>query len=345
MKRSTTLAALAAASLLVLGACGNGDSDSDADTGNGNGAAEENGDDGDGNGADDPETLMLGLVPSQDVDELVTDAEILGELLGDELGIEVETFVSDNFAALVTAMQTGQADIGMFGPIALVQAADVAGAEVILQSVRRDSPTYHTQWFTNDPGTYCLDDVVEVEQEGGEIYTFCNGTDAADEGPIGDDALAQVEQDTAISMVDASSASGYFYPATQLENVAGLDPLALDVSFAGGHPNSVLNVARGDFAIGVSFDDARDNLIEEDPEIGEKVTVFAYSDEIPNDGVAVGGELSPDLQQRISDAMVAVMETEEGAQAYWDVYSIEGLVPADIEALDLARQVEQNFAE
>lgn len=341
MKRTTTLVAVAAAAALTLAACGGGDSDDDTGTGGGDDTGSENGE----AGADDPDQLILGLVPSQDTDQLVEDAEVLGELLGDELGIPVETFVSDDFAALVVAMQTGQADIGMFGPIALVQAADRAGAVVTLQSVRRDSPTYHTQWFTNDPDTYCLDDIVEVEQDGGEIYTFCNGTDEASEGPIGEDALAAIEQSTPISMVDPSSASGYYYPATQLENVAGLDPLALEVDFAGGHPNSILNVARGDFSVGVSFDDARDNIIEEDPEIGEKVTVFAYSDEIPNDGVAMNGELSEDLIQRISDAMVTVIQTEEGGQAFFDVYSIEDLVPADLDSLDLARQVATNFAD
>ena len=338
MKRSTPWAALVLASALTLAACGGSD-DSGDDNGNGNGS--ENGE----AAADDPEEIVLGLVPSQEVEGLVEDADRLGEMIGEELGIPVTTFVSDSFPALVVAMQSGQADIGMFGPIGMVDAVDQAQAEVVLQSVRRDSPTYHTQWFTNDPGTYCLDDVVEVEQEGGEIFTYCNGTDEATEGPIGEEALELIEQDTQISMVDPGSASGYYYPATQLENVAGLDPLALDVDFAGGHPNSILNVQRGDFSVGVSFDDARLNLVEEDPEVGEDVTVFAYSDEIPNDGVAVSGELSEDLQQRISDAMVAVMETEDGAQVYFDVYSIEGLVPADVEALDLARQVRDNFAE
>src|SRR5699024_5792663 len=115
----------------------------------------------------------------------------------------------ESYAALVTAMGTGQAHIGMFGPIALVQAADQSGAEIILQSVRFGSATYHTQWFTNDPDTYCLDDVVEVTNDDGSVYTFCNGTDTAETGPAGEDALALIEQDTPISMVDANSASGY----------------------------------------------------------------------------------------------------------------------------------------
>lgn len=353
MKRTTTWAALAAASLLVLSACGNGADDTDADTDT-NGAAEEvtedDGDDADDadstDGAgEDPDTLVLGLVPSQDMDKLVEDADMLGDLLSEELGIEVEAVVTESYNALIIAMETGQADIGMFGPIALVQAADRAGAEIVLQSVRFGSPTYHTQWFTNDPDTYCMDDVVEVEQEDGAIFTFCNGTDSADAGPVGEDALALIDGDTLISMVDANSASGYYYPATQLERVAGLDALGLNTQFAGGHPNSILNVAGGDYPVGVSFDDARDNVVEEDPEIGEKVTVFAWSDEIPNDGVAVAGSLSGDLQQRIADAMMAVISTEDGAFAFDEVYSIEDLVPADLDALDAARQVESNFGE
>ncbi|WP_159622141.1 phosphate/phosphite/phosphonate ABC transporter substrate-binding protein [Ruania rhizosphaerae] len=342
MKRAMRFAAIGAAAALALTACASEEPADDETT------AEETGgeDAGDETGEDmaDPEELVLGLVPSQDMDALVEDADQLGALIEAELGIPVTTTVTDSYAGLVTAMQTGQAHIGMFGPIALVQAADQAGAQIVLQSVRYGTSTYHTQWFTNDPDTYCLDEVVEVEQEDGAIYTFCNGTDEAETGPAGEDALALIEQDTQISMVDESSASGYYYPATQLERVAGLDPLALNTLFAGGHPNSIINVASGDYAVGVSFDDARDNVVEENPQIGEEVTVFAYSDEIPNDGVAVAGDLSEDLQQRIADAMVAVIETEEGATAFDEVYSIEGLVEADLEALDAARQVEANFA-
>lgn len=340
MKRNlrwVTVGAVGAAAAMALTACGSNpnESDNSGDGGEGGGQEET---------VEDPETLILGLVPSQEMDELVEDADELGALISEEIGVPVETFVSESYAALVTAMGTGQAHIGMFGPIALVQAADQSGAEVILQSVRHGSPTYHTQWFTNDPDTYCLDEVVEVTNDDDSVYTFCNGTDSAEAGPAGEDALALIEQDTPISMVDASSASGYYYPATQLQRVADLDPLNLNTQFAGGHPNSILNVANSDYPVGVSFDDARDNVVGENAQIGEEVTVFAYSNEIPNDGVAVAGDLSDELTQQISDAMIAVMETEEGAQMYDEVYSIEGLVPADLDALEEAREVEANFA-
>jgi phosphonate transport system substrate-binding protein len=320
--RAATVTA-AAAVMIGLAACGGG-----------GGGGATNG------GGEAPEELVLGLVPSQDVDTVVTGTEELAGLLTEELGIPVTpTEPLDSYNALVVAMQAGQAHIGMFGPVALVQAIDNAGAEAILQSVRFGESTYVTQWFTNDPDRFCLDDVVTNE----DGYTFCNGTLDAEGGPVGEEALAQIEQDEAIAFVEEGSASGYYYPATQLEE-AGLDIRNLTGSFfAGSHPNAVTAVADGDAAVGVSFDDARENLVEERPAIVDEVTVFAYSEEIPNDGVAVAGDLPEDLKQAITDAFLAIADTEEGLAVLDTVYSIEGLVPADLDALDAARQVEANF--
>jgi phosphonate transport system substrate-binding protein len=318
--------AAAAVTTLVLAGCAGGSTDDGGDA---------------GAGGDEPTELVLGLVPSQDVDQLVLDAEELGTLLSDELGIPVTAEVTTDYTALVTAMQAGQAQIGMFGPIALVQAADQAGAVPVLQSVRFGSDTYVTQWYTNEPDRFCMDEIV-TDDEG---YTFCNGTDSAEEGPVGEDALAEITQDETIAFVDEGSASGYYYPATQLQE-AGLDPFALNGAFfAGGHPNAVLAVADGSASVGVSFNDARSEVVEERPSIGTDVTVFAWSTNIPNDGIAVSSDLSEEWQERIADAFMAIAETEDGLAVLDAVYNIEGFAPADLDALDAARQVEQNFGE
>ncbi|MDQ4137293.1 MAG: phosphate/phosphite/phosphonate ABC transporter substrate-binding protein [Actinomycetota bacterium] len=331
-RRIPRAASVVAAAALTLGlaACAGG--------GGGGGGDATNGGTG---GGEAPEELVLGLVPSQDVDQLVLDAEELGTLLTEELGIPVTATVTDSYNALVVAMQAEQAHIGMFGPIALVQAIDQAGAEAVLQSVRFGSSTYVTQWYTNDPDRFCLDEVV-TDDEG---FTFCNGTDTAEEGPVGEEALAEITQDEVIAFVDEGSASGYYYPATQLAE-AGLDPFDLTGAFfAGGHPNAVTAVADGDATVGVSFNDARAELVEERPEIGKEVTVFAWSENIPNDGIAVAGTLPDDLKQQITDAFLAIAEDEEGLALLQAIYNIDGLVPADLDALDAARQVEANFGD
>jgi phosphonate transport system substrate-binding protein len=291
--------------------------------------------------ADWPESIVLGLVPSQEVEELVETAQPLADLLSDELGIEVESFVPQSYTALVEAMNTGQAQIGAFGPVALVQAADRAGAVPVLQSVRFGSATYHTQWMTNDPDRFCQDEPV-ADDEG---FLFCNGTLEAEVGPVATEALENIEEGETIFFVDAASASGYYYPATQLQEI-GIDPFTdIDAQFAGGHPNAVQAVARGDAPLAVSFDDARTTVVEENPEVGEQAIVFAYSTEIPNDGIAVSGDLPESLQEAITQAFLDIASTDEGLEALFNIYEIEDLVPVDLEALDAARQVEANFGD
>jgi phosphonate transport system substrate-binding protein len=281
-----------------------------------------------------PEELVLGLVPSREADVLVENAQPLAEYLTDELGIPVESFVPNDYTGLIAAMEAGQADIGAFGPFSLLQAQDEAGAEIILQSARDGSVTYHTQWMTNDPDTYCEDEP-EANEDG---LLFCNGTLDAEEGPVGEEAIASIEPGTAISFVEQASASGYIFPAVQLLG-AGLDPTTdIDPIFSGGHDNSVIAVCNGDAPIGVSFNDARTILEEGDCEDMDNVVVFALSPEIPNDGVAVRGDLPDDLKQQIADALIAYAETEEGKEVLDAVYEIDEFAPADLEAFDIVRQ-------
>lgn len=294
-----------------------------------------------------PDSLTLALVPSDEVEQITTDGEDLAAALSTELGIDVEVFVPDSYAAVVVALQTGQADIGFLGPIAMVQAQNEAGAEIILQSVRYGSSEYVGQWLTNDPDTFCLDDVVTEADDEGINYSYCNGATGGS-GPAGTEALALIDPESVISFVDESSASGYYFPATQLQELTGVDPISglPNALFAGGHPQSVQAVYDGDAVIGVSYNDARSSLADEFPDVGERVVVFAYTSNIPNDGVVVSGDLSDEVQQMITDALLAVAQTEEGAAALDAVYEIDGLDPANLDAFEnVVAPVEANFGD
>ena len=204
-----------------------------------------------------------------------------------------------------------------------------AGAEMILQSERFGSPSYHTQFFTTDVEKYCADEPVENERlENDEMLTFlnCNGTDRAfDEsliGPIGVEALTAVEPGTEVSFVEQTSSSGYIFPATVFATVAGLDPETdINALFAGSHDASVIAVCMGQAEIGVSFDDARQDAIT-DCDVAGTVVTFANGPEIPNDGMAVAGDLSDELKASIKQAMLDYAETEEGVAVLESIYNI-----------------------
>ncbi|MEX2550052.1 MAG: phosphate/phosphite/phosphonate ABC transporter substrate-binding protein [Nitriliruptoraceae bacterium] len=344
--RTRKLAILITA-VVMLAACGSGDDGSDDAVGEADPAADtaeeaeptdEEEEAAEDDRADWPEELVFGFVPSREADVLVDSADELAAVLSDATGIPVEPFISQDYVGLVEAMASEQAHIGAFGPLALVRAIDRAGVEIILQSERRGTLSYHTQYMTNDPDKYC-DDAPQADEDG---FLWCNGTLEASEGPVGEEAIARIDGSTAF--VDPSSASGYLIPALQMiEQGHELNDIAS--IFSGGHDNSVNAVYHGDVEVGLSFDDARGIMLEELPDVGEKVVVFAFSDEIPNDGMAVIGGLPEDLKLLIQQALVEYSDTEEGQEVLFNLYEIDGLAPATSSTYDVMRRADAELGD
>lgn len=278
--------------------------------------------------AADPDSLVLALVPSQDQDGLVDTAAPLTDYLTEELGIEVTGVVSKDYQAAVEAMGAGQAQIGFLPSLQLWQANDMYDASVVLQTERNGNITYPAQFMTNNPDKYCEDE--PVERDG---MLFCNGADAMT-GPAGLDSIDKVKG-AKVAVLGPGSPAGYIYPILALQE-AGLDTDA-DIQQIPVTANdaSVLAVYNGDAEVGFSFWDARTIVQKDTPDVGQKVVVFAMTEEIPNDGVALSADLSPDLQDRITKALEDFSNTEEGSAILESIYSITKLAPADPDSLDV----------
>ena len=93
----------------------------------------------------------------------------------------------------------------------------------------------------------------------------------------------------------------------------------------------------------MSFDDARTILQEGDCADIDSVVSFAFSDEIPSDGVAVAGNLSEGLRQGITDALLAYAATEDGAAVLDSVYEIENYGIANAAAYDVVRDAAEKL--
>jgi phosphonate transport system substrate-binding protein len=130
--------------------------------------------------------------------------------------------------------------------------------------------------------------------------------------------------------VDPNSTSGYIIPRIMLA-ANGVDP---DKDFAqtveaGSHDQVIIAVYNGDCDAGASFDDARDNVEDDFPDVKEKVLVLATTPEIPNDSVSFIKDFPAEMRQQIIDALLAYAETDEGKEALNTLYDIEGLQAAD----------------
>jgi phosphonate transport system substrate-binding protein len=313
--------------------------------------------------ADWPDRLVFGFVPSQEVSELQDDVDTFATILSDALGIEVEGTVTTDYTGLGVALGTGQADLGAFGPAGFVLANQTYdNLELLAQSVRFGDPTYHGQWFTNDP-SICGADPVEgafyYDDDGTVVAVATTETPALQVGYNGDGTpregiepgLAcpepvdlEVVIDKTIAWGTETSTSGYIFPTLELIR-KGITEDQYTSIFSGGHDASVQAVYDGSADIGVSFDDARSTIAEENPDVGQRVIVFNITSRIANDVIAVRSDLPQSLKDALFQAMADYIATEEGAEVMDSLYQWTDLIRADAVTEQSLLAIEEAIAE
>jgi phosphonate transport system substrate-binding protein len=298
--------------------------------------------------SDWPDSLVFGFVPSREAEDLQDNVDVLAGVLSDALDIDVEGVVTTDYTALGAALGTGQAQIGALAPANYVIASrQYDNIELLAQSVRFGDSTYHAQYFTNDPsvctgdpveGAYYYDDEGNVELRGPtetpalQVGWNPDGTrdESVSAGLVCPEPVdISVVEEGHMSFGTETSTSGYVFPVLELGAVGLTQDVDYSSSYSGSHDNSVLDVYNGDADFGVSFDDARRNVREEHPDVGERVIVFNISAPIANDVIAVDANLPDDLKDAIFNAIVDFVNTEEGAELMLEVYSWTDLTRAD----------------
>jgi basic membrane protein A len=304
--------------------------------------------------ADWPERIVFGFVPSQDQEELQDDVDTFAAVLSAALGIEVEGLVTTDYTGLGVALGTGQADFGAFGPAGYVLADQAFPGEfdLIAQSERFGSGTYHGQWFTNDPsicaeppapGAFENLDPATGERLATGVATLLgptetvalqvgyNGDDTRDDTvsePYACEATLDAVVGKTIAFTTETSTSGFIFPTVQLLN-AGITDDQYDSTFAGNHDTAVLAVYNGDADIGVSFDDARRQVREEFTDVGEKVIVFNITPDIANDVIAARAALPDTLKEAFFAAINDFISTDEGELLMDTLYSWTAIARPD----------------
>ena len=308
-----------------------------------------------------PDSITFGFVPSSEQEALQDNIQPFMDVLSEALGIEVEGVVTTDYTGLVTAMGTGKADLGAFGPFGYTLAQQQFGnMEALIQAVRYGAATYHGQWMTNDPslcetapesatalentdnGIVQVGALDAVALQVGVYFgdsgkALGESVDAGDVSP-GTSCIADLSKirGKRVAFTSESSTSGYLFPALQLIE-AGIDPIEDIIPiFSGGHDASVVAVYNGDADVGLSFDDARRSLRKEKTDVGEKVIVFNLTSEVPNDVVAASTLLPASLRTAIYNAVYAYLETEEGEAVFDGTYgwtSIRRAVESDFDVV------------
>lgn len=251
--------------------------------------------------------IVLAFVPSAEAEEVIASAEAFTRLLSEKTGYAFVGLVPTSYSAAIEALCTGKAHMGTLATFAYILAHQKCGVDVALVSVRYGSPFYRGQIIAGaDTGITQIADL--------QGKTMC--------------------------WVDAASTSGYIIPRVMLK-AEGVDP---DTDLAqqtevGSHDGVALAVYQGDCDAGATYIDARDRIADDYEDVYDKTVVIAESPEIPNDGLQFIKDFPPEMRETIVNAILEIMETEEGIAAMGAAYGWDAVAVKDDSFYDDFRAV------
>lgn len=250
------------------------------------------------------------FVPSGELERVSAGAESVADLLFAETGLVIETFVATDYTAAIEAMcaDPAQAQMGSLATFALITAADRGCIDPEMVALRRGSTTYNGQLIYN-----LKTDIVPGDYSTLVGKTFCG--------------------------VEETSTSGWIIPSVMLK-AGGLDlDSDIEVTYAGSHDAVATQVYLGECDFGATFVDARATIEGTYADVMDVVGVFEVSIPIPNDGVQYATGFPRELRDQLNDALLAIAQTEAGAEALNTAYQWTGLELHDNSFYDPFRQL------
>lgn len=218
--------------------------------------------------------LKIGLIPSENAEEIMKQYQGLVDYLSKELSMKITPYVGTDYTGVIEAMRAKHLDVAFYGPFSYILAAKEAGAEAFAIGIGEDGKdTYYSLFITRkDSGIKSIADLK------GKTFTFG----------------------------DPASTSGHLIPRYMLTK-AGLDPdKDMKVQFSGGHDATALAVKNKKVDAGAMASDIYEKLVKNNIISPDEVVVFAKSDPLPQSPWAYRNDLPQDLKDKVKKALLEV---------------------------------------
>lgn len=250
--------------------------------------------------------LVMGFVPHKDGDKLIEEIAPLEEMLSKELGMKVKGFTASNYVSVVEGFGSGEVDFGIIPPFASVLATNEFKARPVLVVVnKKGETTYKSQILVRkDSGIKSIEDL----------------------------------RGKKVAFVEASSTSGYLFPAALLKE-NGIDPKNdIQPIFAGGHDKALQLLLNGDVDVATTFVDVRVRYSKEFPDAMNQTEVLVYTDPIPGISVTVSAKMDEKTVEKVQNALIAIASTDEGKELLAKLFNIYGFDKASIEDYEIIKK-------
>jgi phosphonate transport system substrate-binding protein len=240
--------------------------------------------------------LVYAFQPQANPEAISPDVEKLGEFLSEKTGIKSKVFLPTNYAGVVEALRSENADVAYFSGWPYLVAHKEAGAELLVVEERGGQPFYYSQWY--------------VRQDGGV------------------ESLADLKGKS-IAFTSPSSTSGYLFPLAKVIEEGhvkkGGDPKDFfgEILYAGGYEQALKALAEGKVDAAAASDYAFDRYLNDEERA--KIKVLTKQGPVPTHGIAIRGDLPQEVKDKVKEALLSLNE-DENKELLKSVYGAEKLV-------------------
>ncbi|WP_049283463.1 phosphate/phosphite/phosphonate ABC transporter substrate-binding protein [Staphylococcus aureus] len=267
-----------------------------------------------------PKELTVQFVPSQNAGTLEAKAKPLEKLLSKELGIPVKVSVSTNYNTIVEAMKSKKVDVGFLPPTAYTLAHDQKAADLLLQAQR-----------------------FGVKEDGSASKELVDSYKS--EILVKKDSKIKSLKDLKgkkIALQDVTSTAGYTFLLAMLKNEAGINATKdMKIVNVKGHDQAVISLLNGDVDAAAVFNDARNTVKKDQPNVFKDTRILKLTQAIPNDTISVRPDMDKDFQEKLKKAFIDIAKSKEGHKIISEVYSHEGYTETKDSNFDIVREYEK----
>ena len=241
--------------------------------------------------------IVMGFVPSRDVNQIQASADSIAQYLSKETGYKVTSKTLTSYAAVAEGMTSKLIDIGWGGPFDYVTTHNQNGAYPITASVRNGVKGYKAFVIVKSDSP-----IQSLKEFKGKTFAFG----------------------------DTLSASSNLYPKWGMQK-EGLNPDAdLKATKISNQGAIAIAVYQGQVDGGALYDDARKNkeVIDKFPDILTKTRIVWTSPLIPADPQFVRKDLNKTNVDKLKAAMLKLSSDPQGKVWLKDLFTIDALVEA-----------------
>jgi phosphonate transport system substrate-binding protein len=267
-------------------------------------------------GARQGKSLIIGLIPEQNVFRQMERYEPLARYLSRKIGIRIELTVLPRYGNIAHNFVTAGMDGAFFGSFTYCLTHQRVGVEVLARPVDLEGKsTYHGMILVRkDSGIRNAGDMR------GKRFAF----------------------------VDKATTAGYLLPLAYFhDHQIDFRTYFRETYFAGTHEDVIYDVLNGKADVGAAKNTVFSRLAAADPRIASELAVLAVSPDVPENGLAMRKGLSDNLKTALRDALLAMESDAEGRTVLKSFGAARFIrtVDADYQAVyDYARSIRLDLA-